>query len=231
MHSLTTKEFWTNLAVKSQVTLTDFEALEASQSQGRGLQGMEYVLEEILVVAEKDDLCKWYINRIVNPDQELYLVAKVIGDEVQLTVYYVPPAVITGTRKEQVAANNLFLFQESQDWQQLMKLQHAHQISWQFTVDEQPQDVQFEQKGGMELTGKAVYKPNKFINQTLLATISEYKANADCSDPDLMILEIGYMNSSVGGVIKVLLGAPVNQFEVSILNTKKSPIVSGSHSK
>ncbi len=231
MNGLTSKNFWRTLAVKSQVTLTDTAALEASQMQGRGLAGMEYVVEEILHVVENDNLCEWFVCRIVHPEQELYLVAKLFASEVQLKVYYAPPAVISGTRKEQVEAGNTFIFRDATDWHQYMKLIHASKIDWDFDVDGKTDKVQFVQKGNMELTGKGYYQGDlnvSKIGQPLLATISEYLAQKKCSDPELMILEVGSYNSKVGGVIKVLLGAPVNEFEISILNAKKSPTVSGS---
>lgn len=231
MSDLLSKDFWSTLAVKSQVTLTDTAALEASQMQGRGLAGMEYVVEEILTIVEQNNLCSWYVCRIVNPEQELYLVAKIVGDEeVQVKVYYAPPAVMAGTRKEQVEANNLFLFRETkEDWHKYLTLRHASQISWEFNIEGgKPQIVVFDQKGNMELSGRVSYMPPADIHQTLLATISEYQAQSDCSDPEIMLLEIGNRTSQVGGVMKVLLGGPVSKFEVSILNAKKSPIVSGS---
>ncbi len=221
------KQFWQNLSVKTQVVLTDAAALEASQAQGRGMEGMEYVIEEITHVVEKDSLCEWFFCRMANPDQELFLSAKIIDDEVQLRVYYIPPAVIVGTRKEQIAANNTFLFKEAKDWHQYLKLQHASSILWEFDIPGQAQQqVSFAQKGGMELTGRAYIKPSKATN-VLLATISEYTTDTAISDPDIAIVEIGDMNSKVGGVMKILLGGPINQFEVNFLRSK-SPAVSGS---
>ena len=231
MKTIASKKFWQTLAVKSQVTLTDTAALEASQLQGRGLQGMEYVVEEILHVVENDNLCEWFICRIVNPDQELYLVAKLFASEVQLKVYYAPPAVISGTRQEQIEAANTFIFRDAKDMKQYMHLKHAALIDWDFNIDEKVDKVRFLQKGNIELTGKGYYQGDlsvSKIGQPLLVTISEYLAQKQCSDPEIMIFEVGSYNSKVGGVIKVLLGAPVNEFEVSILNAKKSPIVSGS---
>lgn len=213
------KKFWQSVTVKSLVHLTDNAALEASQAEGRGMQGMEYTVEEIISVKEKDNLCDWLVFKLVHPKQTLYLVVKMVGDITELRMYYNPDSIIIGNRADQINAQNVFMFKnfKPHSHNNLLGLKYTGEINWTFDYGNGPIEVIFKQKGNMELTGTAKYTPNRFAGETLIATVSEYLANSDTPEPEIMILEVGSMKSKNGGAILLLVGNAINEFEMSIV--------------
>lgn len=213
------KKFWQSITVKSQVVLTDQSALDVSQAEGRGMQGMEYSVEEILSIKEKDNLCEWLVLKLVHPNQTLYLVVKIVGDIVELRMYYNPESIVIGNRADQIDAQNVFMFSNYKPnaHNNLLGLKYTNQINWTFDYGNGPEEVVFNQKGNMELTGKAKYTPARFSDQTLIATISEYLAVTNTPEPEIMIIEVGSATSKNGGAILLLVGNSINEFEISIV--------------
>ena len=235
-----TKKYWESITLNSQVNLSDTAALEASQSEGRGLQGMEYSVKEITVITEKDyfckrpGLCRWILLKLVHPNQVLYLCAKIIGDDVELRMYYNPESIIVGNREEQVNAQNVFMFEnyEPHCLNDLLGLRYAKQINWTFDFGNGPEEVIFSQKGGIELQGEAIHIASDFSSNNM-ATVSEYLAETETPESEIMIVEIGpfpasghsgyspelskIKDSKRGGEILFLVGNMVNEFEISIV--------------
>lgn len=213
------QKFWRSVTLNSQVNLTDQAALDASAAEGRGMQGMEYAVKEILSITEKDKLCEWLIFKLVHPKQTLYLVVKTVGDEVDLRVFYNPESIIVGDRNDQLNAQNYFMFanHNPKGKNNLLGLKYTQQIAWTFDYGNGPQEVIFNQKGNMELTGTASYQPRRFAGETLVATVSEYLAASDTPEPEIMIVEVGNTKSKTGGAILLLVGNSINEFEMSIV--------------
>jgi len=214
-----TKEFWKSVTVKSMVNLTDTAALEASQAEGRGMQGMDFVVEEILSIKESNKLCEWLVFKIVNPKQVLFLVVKIVGEAVDLRMYYNPESIVIGDRKDQINAQNVFMFEnfKPHSHNNLLSLKYAKKIDWTFDFGKGPVEIPFTQKGNMEFSGEAVYTPNYFANEKLIATVSEYLADLEATEPEMMIIEVGNVKNKNGGSILFLVGNQVNQFEISIV--------------
>lgn len=213
------KTYWRSITLNSQVNLTDQSALDASAAEGRGMQGMEYTVKEILSITEKDKLCEWLIFKLVHPKQTLYLVVKIVDDNIDLRVFYNPDSIIVGDRNDQLNAQNYFMFanHNPKGKNNLLGLKYTQQIAWTFDYGNGSQEVIFNQKGNMELTGTASYQPRRHAGETLIATISEYLAASDTPEPEIMIVEVGNVKSKTGGAILLLVGNSINEFEMSIV--------------
>ena len=213
------KKFWKSVTPKSLVHLSDMAALEASQAEGRGLNGMDYSIKEILSVVEKDQLCEWLVFKLFNPSQTLYLVVKCVGDDVDLRMFYNPESIVVGNRQDQINNQNVFMFEnyKPHSHNNLLGLKYTSQINWTFDYGNGPEEVVFNQKGNMELTGDASYSPARNRNDQYVATISEYLAEKETPEPEIMIIEVGSAVNKKGGSILLLVGNPINEFEISIV--------------
>lgn len=213
------KKFWKSVTPKSLVHLSDMAALEASQAEGRGLNGMDYSIKEILSIIEKDKLCEWLVFELFNPSQTLYLVVKCVGDDVDLRMFYNPESIVVGNREDQIKDGNTFMFGNFSPSirKNLLELKYVNQINWTFDYGNGPEEVVFNQKGNMELTGDASYSPARNRNDQYVATVSEYLAEKETPEPEIMIIEVGNIANKKGGSILLLVGNPINEFEISIV--------------
>lgn len=213
------KKYWQSVTLGSQVILTDQAAIEASMNDKRGMEGMQYTIDNITSITEFNNLCSWIVYRIVNPKQILFLVVKIIGEEAELRVFYNPESIPSGNRADMINAEMFFMFANANDssLNNLLKLKYVQEINWTFDFGSGPYQVLFTQKGGLELTGKASLNPPAFQGETIIATISEYSTKEVCAESEMMILEVGNVKSKQGGLINFLVGNKINEFELEVV--------------
>lgn len=211
--------FWRDIPPGTVVTLTDKSALEMSQAAGRGLEGMEYTIDEVIGINEINNLCEWIIANMSSSDgSKLSLLIKAVGENLDMRAMYVPNAMQPGGNREDMVRDHDFVFEAFESGTPYTKLMYAQEFDWTFNWDDiGEQTVNFAKKGGLEFAGRAFYNPPRFEGESLLATIAEYQATEDCREPEIAIIEIGKHDNELGGFILFMVGNPINVEEVNVL--------------
>ncbi|HEY3376932.1 MAG TPA: hypothetical protein VGL77_05495 [Armatimonadota bacterium] len=221
--------YWRGLTVGSIISLSDKQALEDSIQENRGAVARDYTVQEVRTIHEQHDLAVWKLCRIADDRQALWFLAKIVGADVDLRVYFdLPDAQFTpGNRRDLVESGNLWLFQQPEDPEHFTydALQFSTEIEGPGEEGQPP--VIFHMKGQGALSGLMTVTGAGAEQQ--FATVVEYCADAGTTDnPELLLLEIGGVDlatgdtSPDGGLIILLQGAPLAPNEVDVL--RQSPV-------
>lgn len=223
MFDPTSPEHWRDLRPGSSIALKDKQALQDSMEAGLGFNPLTYSVDEARSVVEQHGLGEWTILHMVDPrptKQDTWFVTLAVDNKLDTRVYFQPDdAFVPGTRKEIVQRDNgadAWLFQEPPD------LHNYRYTDLLFTTQITYGGVAYVAKGPT-LWGNSTVRPAQTgLPETILAGVTEYVAQGEAENPELMILELGGVNpddpsgSDEGGLLRLLLGAPVaaNDYEV-----------------
>ncbi len=219
MYDKDNPEFWRNLNPKTIITLNDTQAIEESMEEGEGVKGIDYILKYILKIKQSDNLAEWLLLNLEGDEQDMWLVVKIVDQEMSLRVYYEAPEFEPGNRQDMIDREEYWLFQEPEDIDnfEVDELQFAKQIEHNVQEEDQEEEVLFHQKSQGEMYGTCTSHPPQSSLENTLATVVEYSIEQDYKNPELLVLEIGGRNGSMGGFIRLMLGAEINFSEVDVL--------------
>lgn len=220
---------WYNLPVGSVVSLSDAQAREDSLKEGRTTMSRDYTVQEIRTIEETHGLAIWKLYRIHEVEQDLWLMAKIVDHEVELRTYFELPEdqFMPGNRRDMVERDALWLFQQPEDPDDFdyNDLEFTTEIPGP-EEDGQP-SVIFQLKGQGVLHGNLTSAPAQQPGGRTFISIAEYRANAACANPELLLLETGGVSldedipdSEEGGLITLWQGAPLAPEEVDVLQNQ-----------
>ena len=226
-----TTAFWRSLPLGSVVSLSDEQALEDSAAEGRGREPRDFTVEEIRTITEMNNLATWKLFRLYEVKQELWLMAKLVDENIDLRVYYQVPdnEFKTGNRRAMIDNGMLWLFQQPADPEHFRYTDLRYTMEIQGPSEPGQPSLLYEMKDQGELYGTMVTVNAKNpIGERCFVTLAEYGANRDCENPELLLLEMGGVSpettvpdSEEGGLIVMLMGTPLNENEIEVLQGKK----------
>ncbi len=226
-----TTAWWRNLPLGSVVMLSDEQALEDSAQEGRGRVAREFTIEEIRTITDMNNLATWKLFRLYEVKQELWLMAKLVDENIDLRVYYQVPdnEFKTGNRRAMIDNGVLWLFQQPADPNHFSYTDLHYTMEIQGPTEPGQAQLLYEMKDQGEMYGTMVtVNTQNPIGERCFVTLVEYGANRDCENPELLVLEMGGVSpeasvpdSGEGGLIVMLQGTPLNDNEIEVLQGKK----------
>lgn len=247
MNNKTSPEHWRNINPGDSVVLTDEQAIQESLRRDQGADGLTYLVQSVIKISELNGLCEWRLLKLDDEEQDVRLLIKIVDDEVDLRVVFGADGFESGNRQDMIDAEELWLFNEPEDPDNfdLIELQFANEVLWNVPVGGPTGDGMVEatyRKKVRDFYGRVFTDPPESGVGDQIATIVEYVTDADCDNPELLILETGEVGSilieedydedgefiseehetttnaeSQGGYIEVFFGALIRANEVSVL--------------
>ena len=209
-------DFWKGINPGSTITLKDKQAIEDSMEKGNGMAGIDYIVKTAYRLKEINDLAQWYLFLLDDPEEQIWVMVKIVEQETDFRVYFEHPQFEPGNREDMIEQEKLWLFMEPDnpvDFQ-YNDLIFTDQIEIE---DDNNQMLSYKQKGAKELHCKCDIMPAQSGINNPIVTIVEYKAIEACENPELLLFELGGEENSKGGLIRLMLGCNLRPTELDIL--------------
>jgi len=212
----TKHKYWENLKVDDIVRLSDKQAIEYSMKQGWGPDGVAYTVKNMKELDDLDSGVKVIYAEIEDQNEDvLYLFTKLVsGTDSDVRIYWMPNGP-TGTRKDLIDSETVFMFQQPENEEDfdVRDLAYTTQIPY---YDNDNNEIIYKLKGMGEQHYKCQETP-AISDDDLIATLVEYITDEETDNPEMLLLEIGTTESEYGGVIELLLGASVDYNDIELL--------------
>ena len=220
MTELLNTDFWQDIRPGNIVVLSDAQALVEAVRQGLdGTGGLNYEVKRVLRVKALNDLAEWVLLNLEGAD-EVWLMVKIAGQEVDLRIYFEVPEFPAGNRADLIAEEMYWLFEDpGPDW-------HAQYNDLKFTdtidIDQNPGDqgaptqTRYHQKPFGTQYGGCSELPKGPGEDVFPAAVVEYLTADPTDNPELLILELGGEDDPNGGYIQMMLGCPVDPSDVKV---------------
>ena len=214
-------DYWRRVKPDSIVTLTDEQALQDSLEESGQLVGRDYLVKQVRTVTHLDDLAEWWFYRLSDPDEELWLLAKIVGSEIALRVYFEPPEFPAGDRAHLIEHEMFWLFQEPPDPDNfsLTDLEFTEQLEQVLEEADGEVEVTFVLKPQGVQFGKMECEPSEKGLDDAFTAVVEYGTDDETESPELLLLEVGGEDGERGGHISLYLGNDLNFAEVEVLDS------------
>jgi len=210
------KDFWKGINPGSTITLKDKQSIEDSMEKGNGMKGMDYMVKAVYRLKEFNDLVEWHFFLLDDPGERIWVMIKIVQQEIDLRVYFEHPQFESGNRRDMIDLGNLWLFMEPDNPEefQFNDLKFSDFIE----IEEDNGDMlTYRQKGFKEMHCECEIVPEPSEIFDPIATIVEYKAKGVCENPELLLWELGGKDSSDGGLIRLMLGCTLGPTEIDVL--------------
>lgn len=193
-----------DLTIGSTVTLSDKSTIDESVKRGEGVKPVDFIVKSIIEIRENNNLAQWLFVELDGPE-ELKLIARCVDNEIDYRIMFEVEDIGICNRADMINNRNEWMFQEPDNPNNFDydELNYTKEIN----LTSSDQNITYIQKGG-ELYGKE-------MKSNLFAAVIEYVASEGCSDPELLITEIG--NDDEGGLITMYMGSFINRSEIEIL--------------
>jgi len=210
------KEFWKGVAPGSTITLKDKQAIEDAMEKGKGMTGMDYMVKTVYRLDELNGLAQWYLFLLDDPGETIWVMVKIIDQEIDFRVYFDHPQFEPGNRKDMINQENLWLFM-APDNPENFKYNDLKFTDFIEIETDDDEVLVYRQKGFKEMHCKCELEPVTSGIKNPVATIVEYQAEGDCENPELLLFESGGQAASEGGLIRLMLGCTLRPTEMDIL--------------
>ncbi len=222
-----TPSFWRDVKPGSTITLSDAQALEDSMERGEGVEPRDYTIESVWKIRESAGLAEWILFQLDDEEQELYLVVKIVDQDLDLFVFYEPEEFEPGNRADIVERGDTWLFEEPEDVENftLEELNFVSELSFTFEFEEEEGSaemsaVHYKMKEQGVLYGECTREPAMSGLERVMACVVEYNSLEDQHNPGVFVLELGGEHSNEGGLISMMMGARINLVEVDVLKSQ-----------
>jgi len=220
MTDLKDPSFWQDIKPASVVVLNDAQAMVEALKQGLDADGgLNYNVKRILRLSELNRLAEWVLLKLEGAD-EVWLMVKIVGQELDLRIYFEVPEFVTGNRADMIANQTYWLFEDpGPNWQSTYHdLRYINIIN----IDQAAPGggpatkTSYQQKAFGELYARCSEQPKPPESDEYLATVVEYSTTDKTDNPEMLILELGGEDGQQGGYIMMMLGCSVNAADVRV---------------
>lgn len=215
-------DFWRSIKPQSTITLSDQQTLELAMKEGRGLESRDYVVHSVFTFRDNDRFGEWKLFELVDEEQDLYLLVKIVDDQLDVRVYFAPEEdeFDPGNRADMIDDEHYWMFMEPEDPDsfKLEELEFTEEFGWLFDDGKGGEtEVVYQMKKQGVLFGEGEDLPVKSGDKPLFTALVEYRSVEDAENPEALILETGGEESDEGGYITLLFGCPVKTEEIDVL--------------
>ena len=219
----TTPEFWRSITLGSTITLSDTQAILDAMEVGAGVEPTDYEVVDVEYMKDSNNIAEWVmftIERGDDDDEVLFLLVKIVGEEVALRVYFLPPDFDAGTRKDLIDSDMYWMFEEPED-----------PNTFKYTSLEFAKVLCFEDEGGEGETQYERKLPTLYgtiesrdefgDEEEMFMAITEYETDSPIENKEALVLERGGENSEDGGYVNLYIGTNISPAEVDVLILKE----------
>jgi len=207
--------FWKKLKKNSIIILKDEQTIEDSMADGKGVDGIEYNISEIINIKEQNNCCEWIIFHLEEPDDDsIKLIVKIVDGLVELKIFFEDyNAFEPENRSGIINREDYWLFKNPENPEKFdfLDLDYSQVIDWEF---EEIGEFKFLMKPQGILFGQE--------NEKKFATIAEYQADIECKNSQLFIIEKEKCSEKGkfgvdGGYIQLWIGCKISENDLDIL--------------
>ena len=216
MLDLYNKEFWKGIEPGSTFTLKDKQAIEDSMEKGKGMKGVDFMVKTVCRLTELNGLAQWYLFLLDDPGEMIWVMVKIVEEEIDLRVYFEPPQFESGNRKDMIDSENFWLFM-TPDNPETFQYNDLKFTDFLEIEEESGEMLEYKQKGFNEMHCECKMMPVPSGVKDPVATIVEYQAKMACDNPELLLFELGGKDASDGGLIRLMLGCSLGPTEIDVL--------------
>jgi hypothetical protein len=212
-----TPEFWADVKPGDVVQMKDEQALEDSLRRGDGLNPIDYVVGEIREMPEMNGLATWTMFRLDDSgEQTLWLLLKIVDDAMDVRAYYTPDEDYTPTQRMDLINQGVtFLFDTTDPSIPVCDAMFAPRVAYtEYSEDGSSSEIVYARKNSTLTAEMEIDPPPEGVPQPVMTLVTEYLAEEECQNPELLILEVG--DDEQGGMVYLYLGATLgeNDFDV-----------------
>jgi hypothetical protein len=212
--------FWQDIKLGSVVVLNDAQAMMEAIKRGMDADGgLNYETKRILRLTELNNLATWIFLKLEGVDEAWFMV-KIVGQEVDLRIYFEVTEFVTGNRADMIANEMHWLFEDpGSDWQSTYNdLQFSNIINMDQNAGENKPATRivYQQKPFGTMFARCIEEPQEAGLEDYLADIVEYSTADETDNPELLILELGGEDSQEGGYIMMMLGCGVSASDLRV---------------
>jgi hypothetical protein len=214
--------FWLQLGRGKTVILKDVLATEASIEEGDGISGLDYTVSSIKQFDHEDGFAIWRFFEMHRREEVLYLMAKLVDEDVSLVVYFETEDIEPDSRLGMLDNGMDFLFEEDEEGDTA-----PGHLSFVGEIFQERDDgtVVYAKKPQGELYGLITTEPRESgCDEKMTGTIVEYVADLDeegnaPENPEFLIFEEANEDAAdlEGGYVRCFLGSPIEQFDISVI--------------
>ena len=220
MSDLKDPSFWQDINPGSVVVLNDAQAMVEAVKRGLDADGgLNYDAKRILRLKELNNLAEWVLLKLEGVD-EVWFMAKIVGQEVDLRIYFEVPEFVTGNRADMISNKMYWLFDDpGPDWQSTyndLKFSSIINIDQAATGSGAAARTSYQQKPFGAMYGRYTELPSQSELDDHFAAVVEYSTADKSDNPEMLILELGGEDGREGGYIMMLLGCSVNSSDVRV---------------
>jgi len=202
------------VVLKDEQTLSDLLA----DKNPDALRGLELTVVSQQSIRQEQGIVEWLLYELKGYEIPLFFMIKIVEDEVDIRIYYVPDDFEAGSRKDQINAGRFWLFQEPDDPDNFVPCDLEFQDQFEQDVDGGKRTIRYPAKGP-PLYGESKSPGD---NSPTFTTVIEYLANQPCENPECLIVEYGGMDAKgnaipEGGHVTFMQGANINVHDIEIL--------------
>lgn len=216
------KTFRDDIKVGDIVTLKDEQTILDLMKSGvdDAANGVDAAITRIRKFKNDELNVHWVLCDLEysNQSNELFLVAKIAGDSMDIRVFFIPDDFTPGSRNDLLNDDAYWLFQEPKDLENFIpsELKFSEVIN-QIIDDE---EINYKSKNG-EIYGEVVEHPG---GDEEFATIMEWVADIECENPEIICFEIGGLDEDGdpipdGGFVLFFQGASIGVNDLEIMPT------------
>jgi hypothetical protein len=223
-------KFWRKLKIGSAITLTDLQAIKESLTTNDHSLKREYIISSKASIKLEGGIGEYLLFDFADADN-MRLIAKIVGEEMDIRIYFQIPEVPLGNRKDLVCKlENCWMFKPPADPDnfnpETFDFDTLELVDWaslQMDVDGNKQDVVYNKKATRTLIGR-FHDTEESSSSDCLAAITEYQAESKVDNPELVIIEIGGSldgekeegRQNEGGFMSILLGSNLSLSAIEI---------------
>lgn len=199
--ALTTKteaSHWDRLKPGDHINLKDRQTLELLMGEGARsfALGADLTVRRVQRIVERNDLMQWSVCELEgiplkDAEDTWYLVVKRVDEEFDLRVMFVPSDFRPGTRADMMNWGVRWLFKPPEDENHF----RPGELDFTDEIDQTLDDgrtVVYRAKAQGILFGTMTEEPRRSgLEQPQFAAVLEYRADAECDNPELLLLELG----------------------------------------
>ena len=202
------------------ITLKDEETILIlmKDKTDNAANGLDATIHRIRRFKDQDNIAEWILYELEAPEPygNLFLLAKIVDQELDVRVYSEPDDYKAGSRRDLIDAEQYWLFKEPVDENFV-----PSDLEFSDVIDQKidGEMVKYEIKGGT-LYGEYTEQPDGVEPE--FAAITEWLANTECQNPEIICFELGGLDEdgdpvADGGFVMFLQGANIGVNDIEIM--------------
>ena len=212
--------FWRDIKPGDTLQLKDEITINEQIKAGKGIDGLFISVARTMGIKYGGGAVEWVFLEFKDTAPKTYVMAKAAGEFLDLRLYREAGDFPSGNRKDMLETENYWVFEKPDNPDDFSYLE----LKYTDTVARKIEGVEitYTRKSQGEMDGECSITPEIPGSEALLATLSEYKLDADAGgrtheNNELMLLEIGSPDIDEGGLIQLLEGRTLQLTDVDVL--------------